>query len=86
MFGRAAPALQALATRGYDLVLLCEPDVPFVQDGTRRDDAFRQWQHAWYLRELERRAIPYLRLHGSWQQRLDTALAAMARVDATAAA
>ena len=86
MFGRAAPALQALATRGYDLVLLCEPDVPFVQDGTRRDDAFRQWQHAWYLRELERRAIPYLRLHGSWQQRLNTALAAMARVDATAAA
>ncbi|MGE8279803.1 MAG: AAA family ATPase [Stenotrophomonas sp.] len=78
MFGRADPLLQALAARPYDLVLLCDPDVPFVQDGTRRDEAFRQWQHAWYLRELDARQIPYRQLSGSWQQREALAMAAMA--------
>lgn len=77
MFGRADPQLAALAARAYDLVLLCDPDVAFVQDGTRRDEAFRQWQHAWYLRELVARGIPYCRLQGGWQQRQATALQAM---------
>ncbi|MCD9088161.1 AAA family ATPase [Stenotrophomonas sp. SY1] len=81
MFGRADPQLQVLAARGYDLVLLCEPDVPFVQDGTRRDDAFRRWQHAWYLDELEKRAVPYHRLHGDWDARERAALAAMEQVE-----
>lgn len=77
MFGRAAPALLELARREYDLVLLCDPDVPFVQDGTRRDEAFRHWQHNWYLRELEARKIPFIQLRGNWQQREAAALAAM---------
>ena len=78
MFGRADPALEALAARRYDLVLLCAPDVPFVQDGTRRDDAFRQWQHAWYLRGLEARGIVPVHLQGDWDARRATALAAIA--------
>lgn len=78
MFGRADPTLLELAQREYDLVLLCDPDVPFVQDGTRRDEEFRHWQHRWYLRELEARKIPFLQLRGIWQQREAAALAAMA--------
>lgn len=80
MFGRADPVLLELAMRSYDLVLLCDPDVPFVQDGTRRDEAFRHWQHAWYLRELEARQIPCRQLRGDWRQREAAALAAMAEV------
>ncbi|MGE8212483.1 AAA family ATPase [Stenotrophomonas sp.] len=80
MFGRADPLLQALSARHYDLVLLCAPDVPFVQDGTRRDADFRRWQHGWYLRALEARQLPYRQLRGSWQQREATALAAMAEL------
>ncbi len=81
LFGRVDPQLLELATRGYDLVLLCEPDVPFVQDGTRRDEAFRQWQHAWYLHELQARAIPHCRLRGDWAAREQAALAAMDAVE-----
>ncbi|MEA5669553.1 AAA family ATPase [Stenotrophomonas sp. MH1] len=84
MFDRAAPALVALATRRYDLVLLCGPDVPFVQDGTRRDPAFRQWQHDWYVRELDARGVPYQTLHGDWQARTQAAWQALQQADAVA--
>lgn len=77
MFGRADAQLEALARRPYDEVLLCAPDAPFVQDGTRRDEAFRLWQHAWYLRELDARRIPYRLLSGSWETRLAKALEAL---------
>jgi nicotinamide riboside kinase len=46
------PELAKLAKRSYDAVILCRPDFPFVQDGTRRDDAFRLEQHAWYQEQL----------------------------------
>lgn len=75
MFGRTDPELEALAERRYDEVLLCAPDAPFVQDGTRRDEAFRQWQHEWYVRELDARHIPYRLLSGSWHERTAMALA-----------
>jgi HTH-type transcriptional regulator, transcriptional repressor of NAD biosynthesis genes len=41
MFGQAAADLVQLAQRRYDTMFLCSPDFPFVQDGTRRDAAFR---------------------------------------------
>jgi NadR type nicotinamide-nucleotide adenylyltransferase len=75
MFGAVPDALVMLGRRQYDVVFLCAPDVPFVQDGTRRDEAFRHWQHEWYLRELETRRTDYVLLQGSYQQRLDTAIA-----------
>lgn len=70
LFGRAAAELEQLASRSYDHVFLCAPDFPFVQDGTRRDEAFRQKQHAWYLRELEVRGIAFTVLEGAFEHRL----------------
>lgn len=52
LFGRVAPELETLARRPYDHVVLCAPDFPFVQDGTRQDEAFRARQHAFYLDAL----------------------------------
>jgi NadR type nicotinamide-nucleotide adenylyltransferase len=69
-FGRADPALQALAGRRYDHVVLCEPDFPFVQDGTRRDAAFRQRQTDWYGAQLALRGITPLRVRGSVEERV----------------
>jgi NadR type nicotinamide-nucleotide adenylyltransferase len=77
MFGEAVPALQALSRRAYDRWLLCEPDFPLVQDGTRRDEAFRQWQHAWYEARLTERGIPFTRLRGTPAERLAQAVAAI---------
>ena len=55
LFGSADPELVALAERHYDRVLLCKPDFEFVQDGTRRDTAFREHGHRWYQAELAKR-------------------------------
>ena len=59
-------------------MVLCEPDFPFVQDGTRQDESFRLEQHAWYLRELERRQVRYLTASGDPTARLAAVLRACA--------
>ncbi len=70
LYGHADPELVQRAQRAYTLQVLCEPDFPFVQDGTRRGDAFRQLQHAWYERELAVRGGAVLRVHGPLVQRV----------------
>ena len=74
MFGRADPALEQLAERAYDTILLCAPDFPFVQDGTRRDTEFRSMQHKMYRDVLDRKQIAYAMLAGPLEQRLQHAL------------
>ena len=70
MFGRAEQELAQLAEHRYDLVLLCAPDFPFIQDGTRRDGDFRARQHAWYQDELARREIAYVDVSGTVADRV----------------
>ncbi|MGK5065225.1 AAA family ATPase [Janthinobacterium sp. LB3P112] len=70
MFGRAEQELAQLAEHRYDLVLLCTPDFPFIQDGTRRDEDFRARQHAWYQTELARRGIAFFNVSGAVDERL----------------
>jgi len=50
MFGKIDVAIAVLAHRPYEHIFLCAPDFDFVQDGTRKDDSFRRYQHDWYLR------------------------------------
>lgn len=69
MFGRADTELLTAAQRAYSTVVLCAPDFPFVQDGTRRDAAFRATQHAWYQAELAARGVPYATARGSLAER-----------------
>lgn len=79
MFGRVDPALGTMAKRRYDHILLCAPDFDFVQDGTRRDAAFRQRQHDHYAQALAAEGVPYTEITGSIAERLplaDTILAA----------
>jgi HTH-type transcriptional regulator, transcriptional repressor of NAD biosynthesis genes len=77
LFGRADPELEALAERRYDRVVLCAADFPFVQDGTRRDETFRQRQQAWYRAELEARAVAWVEAGGSLEQRIRRIRAAL---------
>lgn len=77
MFNRVDPALEQLAQRHYDTVVLCSPDFPFAQDGTRRGENFRQQQHAWYQAELARRNIPFLPVAGNITQRKQLVLACL---------
>lgn len=78
LFGRIDPQLAALARRSYDHLFLCAPDFTFVQDGTRRDAAFRQMQHDWYRRTLDEAGVSFTLLAGRVEARLaqvDEALA-----------
>lgn len=70
LFSRAAPVLETLAGRAYHHTLLCAPDFPFVQDGTRQAQAFRARQHEWYRNELNRRQIPFQVVTGSIEDRV----------------
>lgn len=70
-FGRALPPLEEFATRHYDLLVVCEPDFDFVQDGTRRDDGFRLRQHAWYLERLGSSSAQVLRVGGPVESRVE---------------
>lgn len=76
--GHAPEALQALARRPYDLTVVCEPDFDFVQDGCRRDDSFRQAQHAWTLAQLQAQGVPYLLARGPVAARVAQVLARLA--------
>jgi HTH-type transcriptional regulator, transcriptional repressor of NAD biosynthesis genes len=71
MFGNAEVELELLAQRAYDMIVLCAPDFEFVQDGTRRDDVFRQQQHNWYVHQLSERSLPYLVVTGTVQDRVE---------------
>lgn len=71
MFGASPPEIEALASVPPALAVLCEPDFPFVQDGTRRDDGFRLTQHRWYEAQLERRGWMFLRVRGAPSARVE---------------
>jgi HTH-type transcriptional regulator, transcriptional repressor of NAD biosynthesis genes len=73
LFGRVDPALERIATsRRYDLTVLCAPDFPFVQDGTRQNDGFRRFQHQWYLDRLKARGDRWVLVAGSIEERVRT--------------
>lgn len=70
MFGSAPEPLLQAAERRYDLLFLCAPDIPFVQDGTRVGEDFRTRQHAWYLQQLQARGVDYVLLEGDLETRI----------------
>jgi NadR type nicotinamide-nucleotide adenylyltransferase len=70
MFGRIQPELAKLAAREYDAVILCKPDFPFVQDGSRREQAFRDQQYAWYLQQTATLKYPLLKAGGTVAERV----------------
>ena len=76
-YGRVDPAVRRLAGQPYAFTFLCAPDFPFVQDGTRRDAAFRARQFRWYAAVLDARRIPYVLLEGPVAQRVATVRATL---------
>jgi len=81
MFGRVDPALSSLSQRRYAHLFLCADDFAFVQDGTRRDAAFRRRQNEWYAGQLRLSRVPYNILAGSHARRLSLALRYVGKVE-----
>lgn len=63
--------------RQYDLYLITDVDVPWVKDPLRYLPEDRQNFLDCCIKELEKRDRPYVRISGSWEQRLDTAIKAV---------
>ena len=55
--------------RKYDLFLLLQPDVPWVDDGTREYKAIRLWQFERLRQEFESRNLPYAIISGDFEER-----------------
>jgi HTH-type transcriptional regulator, transcriptional repressor of NAD biosynthesis genes len=85
MFGRVDPELERLAGRPYDLLVLCEPDFAFEQDGTRRGEDFSRGQQAWYVAEVRRRGLPCLIASGGLEDRVRTVRERLLALSAPAA-
>jgi NadR type nicotinamide-nucleotide adenylyltransferase len=77
LFGKAGRSLERFAQRAYDLTILCAPDFPFIQDGTRQEERFRERQHQWYLDELAKRRISHLLVTGPLENRINQVRAAL---------
>jgi len=77
-FGGVAPWIADLArNRRHDLYLLCDIDVPWVDDSQRdmphrRDEFFARCRDA-----LERHDRPYVVIRGTWDERFHAAVAAI---------
>lgn len=74
-----SPEVEAIAARHRvpDLYLLCDVDVPFVQDGTRDGEQIRTWMHAVFLAELQQQQRLYLLLQGDFAARRGQAILAI---------
>jgi len=54
----------------YAHIFICVPDIPFDQDGTRRDENFRQSVHNYYCDVLQDFGLEYTILTGTIEERL----------------
>lgn len=79
LFGSCPPEIRAAAeARRYDLYLLMDVDVPWVQDGQRHLPHARAEFFARCEAALRTRGRPYVVIRGSWAERLERAAEAVA--------
>ncbi|MBV9864559.1 MAG: AAA family ATPase [Abitibacteriaceae bacterium] len=70
-----SPEVEAVAAQQhYDLYLLTDVDIPFVQDGTRDGEHIRLAMHHQFEKELQEQSTPYALLSGPHEQRLQVAI------------
>lgn len=71
------PVLDEIAKiQDYDLYLLLEPDVTWVDDGTRHhgDERVRKENHARLKELLDQQGVTYITISGDYEERLSSAL------------
>lgn len=71
---------RALAEQHFDLFLLLDVDVPWVDDGTRTWAHVRDRQFETLRATLEARELPFRVVSGDWESRLATAIKTVARM------
>ncbi|MEX6689138.1 AAA family ATPase [Danxiaibacter flavus] len=71
--------LDQITTRKYDLYLLCNIDLPWVQDELREypDEIYRRELFHIYKDLLINQQTPWVQINGSYEERLQTAISAI---------
>lgn len=80
--GRALPRLEelaGLAAARYDLVIVCDSDIPYEDSVDRSGEANRQVFQKQVLADLADRRIPYILVRGSLDERVRQVRAVLAR-------
>ncbi len=74
--------LKQIVQRRYDLYLLCDTDLPWVQDGLREypDEVVRRKLFKMYQDLLINSGVPWAVVSGQQKQRLQTAISAIKKV------
>lgn len=74
--------LDQIATRKYDLYLLCDIDLPWTRDELREypDEGPRQKLYEIYKNIMQNQSTPWVEIKGSYQQRLQKATDAVERI------
>lgn len=75
MGARCRQVEEMSAARHYDLYLLTDCEIPFVQDGLRDGEHIRQWMTNRFRQELEKRNAPWALIRGNREKRLSDAIA-----------
>lgn len=69
--GRYSPELTSLFRRqSYDLLFLCDTDIPFYQDGVRDGEKIRVEMTGWIEEQLNYYGISFVKLSGGIESRL----------------
>ena len=70
---------EQIAQRKYDLYLLCNIDLPWVQDELREypDEAPRKELYAIYKNIMENQSVPWVDISGNYEERLQNAIEAV---------
>lgn len=80
-YGDCPPVVEALASaRRADRYLLLEIDVPWVPDGVRDRGERRHEVHTLFRDTLTRFDVPFTVVQGSWEERLQAAVAEIDRL------
>ena len=74
--------LKEIASRKYDLYLLCDTDLPWVKDPLREypDPEPRLELFAMYRDLLVHQNTPWVHIRGNYQERLDLAIESVQRL------
>ena len=77
-FGKTDPwILEKLTEHLYDLYLLCDVDLPWVEDPLREHPHMREYFFNIYVNALEEASVPYGIIRGSGKERLNQAIKTM---------
>ncbi|WAB25115.1 AAA domain protein [Lysinibacillus phage vB_LfM_LysYB1] len=81
LYGKVDEFVERLAREEqYDLTLLCHPDVPWVQDGSRTFENNRYDVFEKFKTELTARGVKWVDVKGTWDERWEIAKAASAEL------